>query len=276
MRNVEELFKELVDIIAKLRSGDGCPWDREQTNDTLKSGLIEEAYEVLEAIDLKDDAKFEEELGDLLMQVVLNAQIAKDEGRFDISGVIQRINEKLIRRHPHVFSDLQVKNAQEILINWDRIKSEERAGKDENSILDGIPINLPALIQARKVQSRASRVGFDWNKAEDVIKKVEEEVDELKEGISNQDQGNIVEEIGDIIFSIVNLSRFLNVEPEEALRNTTAKFIRRFKQMETQITCNGKNITDYDLAELDKIWDSIKESEKELINGRTEKGTQKL
>jgi len=260
--NVEELFKELVDIIAKLRSDDGCPWDREQTNDTLKSGLIEEAYEVLEAIDLKDDAKFEEELGDLLMQVVLNAQIAQDEGRFDMAGVMQKINEKLIRRHPHVFSNLQVKDAQEILINWDRIKSEERTGKDENSILDGIPINLPALIQARKVQSRASRVGFDWNKAEDVIKKVVEEVDELKEGINNQDQGNIEEEIGDILFSIVNLSRFLNVEPEEALRNTTAKFIRRFKQMETQITNNGKKITDYDLVGLDKIWDSIKESEK--------------
>jgi tetrapyrrole methylase family protein / MazG family protein len=260
--NVKELFKELVDIIAKLRGDNGCPWDREQTNDTLKSGLIEEAYEVIEAIDLKDDDKFEEELGDLLMQVILNAQIAKDEGRFDIAGVIQRINEKLIRRHPHVFSDLQVKDAQEILINWDRIKSEERAGKDENSILDGIPINLPALIQARKVQSRASRVGFDWNKADDVIKKVEEEVDELKEGINNQDQKNIEEEIGDILFSIVNLSRFLNVEPEEALRNTTAKFIRRFKQMETQIISNGKNITDYDLAGLDKIWDSIKESEK--------------
>jgi tetrapyrrole methylase family protein/MazG family protein len=260
--NVEELFKELVDIIAKLRSDDGCPWDREQTNETLKSGLIEEAYEVLEAIDLKDDAKFEEELGDLLMLVILNAQIAKGEGRFDIAGVIQKINEKLIRRHPHVFSDLQVKDAQEILINWDRIKSEERAGNDENSILDGIPINLPALMQARKVQSRASRVGFDWNKADDVIKKVEEEVEELKEGISNQDQKNIEEEIGDILFSIVNLSRFLNVEPEEALRNTTAKFIRRFKQMETQITSNGKNIKDYDLVGLDKIWDSIKESEK--------------
>jgi len=262
LKNVEELFKELADIIAKLRSDDGCPWDREQTNETLKSGLIEEVYEVLEAIDLKDDAKFEEELGDLLMQVVLNAQIAKDEGRFDMAGVIQKINEKLIRRHPHVFSDLQVKDAQEILINWDRIKSEERAKRDENSILDGIPVNLPALIKARKVQSRASRVGFDWNKAEDVIKKVEEEIDELKEGISNQDQKNIEEEIGDILFSIVNLSRFLNVEPEEALRNTTAKFIRRFEQMKTQITSNGKNIKDYDLVGLDKIWDSIKESEK--------------
>jgi len=262
LKNVEELFKELIDIIAKLRSVDGCPWDREQTNDTLKSGLIEEAYEVIETIDEKDDEKFEEELGDLLMQIVLNAQVAKDEDRFDITGVIQKINEKLIRRHPHVFSDLQVKDAHEILINWDRIKSEERTGKDENSLLDGIPINLPALIQARKVQSRASRVGFDWDKAEDVMKKVEEEIVELKEGISKSDQESIEEEIGDILFSIVNLSRFLNVEPEGALRNTTAKFIRRFKQMEAQINDKGRKITDYDLTGLDKIWDSIKESEK--------------
>ena len=269
MKNVEELFKELVDIIAKLRSEDGCPWDREQTHETLKTGIIEEAYEVVETIDGKDDEKLEEELGDLLMQILLNAQIAKDEGNFDINGVIQRISEKLIRRHPHVFGDLQVKDSQEIMRNWDRIKSEERASKDENSLMDGIPVNLPALMQARKVQSRASRVGFDWDKAEDVLKKVEEEVSELKEGISNSDQESIKEEIGDILFSIVNLSRFLNVEPEGALRQTTAKFIRRFKQMEVQITNNGKSLTDYDLVGLDKIWDSIKESEKELINGKT-------
>ena len=269
MKNVEELFKELVDIIAKLRSEDGCSWDREQTHETLKTGIIEEAYEVVETIDGKDDEKLEEELGDLLMQILLNAQIAKDEGNFDINGVIQRISEKLIRRHPHVFGDLQVKDSQEIMRNWDRIKSEERASKDENSLMDSIPVNLPALMQARKVQSRASRVGFDWDKAEDVLKKVEEEVSELKEGISNSDQESIKEEIGDILFSIVNLSRFLNVEPEGALRQTTAKFIRRFKQMEVQITNNGKSLTDYDLVGLDKIWDSIKESEKELINGKT-------
>jgi tetrapyrrole methylase family protein/MazG family protein len=261
LKNTEKLFKELVDIIAKLRSEDGCPWDREQTHETLKTGIIEEAYEVVETIDEKDDEKLEEELGDLLMQVVLNAQIAKDEGKFDIIGVIQKINEKLIRRHPHVFGDLDVKDSEEIMKNWDRIKSEERTSKDQNSFLDGIPINLPALIQARKVQSRASRVGFDWYKAEDVLKKVEEEVGELKEGINNSDQESIKEEIGDILFSIVNLSRFLNVEPEDALRKTTAKFIRRFKQMESQIASNGKKLTDYDLAGLDQIWDSIKEDE---------------
>ncbi|HGJ64154.1 TPA: nucleoside triphosphate pyrophosphohydrolase [bacterium] len=262
MKTTEELFRELVEIIAKLRSEEGCPWDREQTHETLKMGIIEEAYEVIETIDQKDDEKLEEELGDLLMQVLLNAQIAKDKGKFDINGVIQKINEKLLRRHPHVFGDLDVKDSEEIMKNWDRIKSEERANKDEYSILDGIPIHLPALIQARKVQSRASRVGFDWDKSSDVLKKVEEEVDELKESIVNADQPNIEEEIGDILFSIVNLSRFLNVEPEDALRKTTAKFMRRFKQMEVKIAQKGKKITDYDLTGLDKFWDSIKEDER--------------
>jgi len=262
LKTTEELFRELVEIIAKLRSEEGCPWDREQTHETLKMGIIEEAYEVIETIDQKDDEKLEEELGDLLMQVLLNAQIAKDKGKFDINGVIQKINEKLLRRHPHVFGDLDVKDSEEIMKNWDRIKSEERANKDEYSILDGIPIHLPALIQARKVQSRASRVGFDWDKSSDVLKKVEEEVDELKESIVNADQPNIEEEIGDILFSIVNLSRFLNVEPEDALRKTTAKFMRRFKQMEVKIAQKGKKITDYDLTGLDKFWDSIKEDER--------------
>jgi tetrapyrrole methylase family protein/MazG family protein len=259
LKNIQESFGQLVEIIAKLRSDDGCSWDREQTHETLKTGIIEEAYEVIETIDEKDDEKLEEELGDLLMQVLLNAQIAKDEGKFDILGVIQKISEKLIRRHPHVFGDLKVKDSQEIMQNWERIKGEERAERDGNSLMDGVPINLPALIQARKVQSRASRVGFDWDKADDVLKKVDEEVGELKEGISKLDKENIKEEVGDILFSIVNLSRFLDVEPEDALRKTTAKFIRRFKKMESLIANDGKKITDFDLAGLDKIWDSIKE-----------------
>ena len=261
MKEIKDAFGRLVEIIAKLRSDDGCPWDREQTHETLKTGIIEEAYEVVETIDQRNYDKFEEELGDLLMQVLLNAQIAKDEGRFDILGVIKKISEKLIRRHPHVFGDLIVKDSQEILQNWERIKSEERAEKDENSLMDGIPINLPALIQARKVQSRASRVGFDWDKAEDVIKKVDEEIIELKESLNKLDKESIEEEIGDILFSIVNLSRFLEVEPEGALKKTTAKFIKRFRKMESIIANKGKSITDFDLAGLDKIWDSIKEDE---------------
>jgi tetrapyrrole methylase family protein/MazG family protein len=258
---IEELFKELVEIIAKLRSEDGCPWDREQTHDTLKPALIEEAYEVMDAIDEKSDEKLEEELGDLLMQVLLNAQIAEDDSRFDIRGVIGKINDKLKRRHPHVFGDIQVRSTQEIIDNWEAIKSQEHSNRERGSLMDGIPSHLPGLMQARKVQSKASRVGFDWEKAEDVLVKVEEEIEELKASVKASRQDGIQEEIGDILFSIVNLSRFLNVEPEEALRKTTAKFIRRFKLMEAEIAARGKEITDYDLAALDEVWEAVKERE---------------
>ena len=261
LEKADELFKELVDIIAKLRSKDGCPWDRQQTHDTLKSQLIEEAYEVIETIDEGKDEKLEEELGDLLMQVLLNAQIAQDDGRFNICGVIRRISDKLIRRHPHVFGNVQVNNTQEIIDNWEAIKSQEHANKDRTSLMDGVPLHLPELMKARKIQSKASRVGFDWDKAEDVLEKVEEEIEELKVSISASEQDGIEEEIGDILFSIVNLSRFLDVEPEEALRKTNAKFKRRFRQMEAQIAAQGKSMTDYDLPALDEIWEAVKKTE---------------
>lgn len=259
MKTTEELFRELVDIIAKLRGKDGCPWDKQQTHDTLKSGIIEEAYELVEAINEKNDEKIIEELGDLLMQVLLNAQVAEDEGRFNICDVMQGICDKLKRRHPHVFGGLHVSSAQEVLKNWEDIKSQER--EDRRSLMDGIPSSLPSLSKARKVQIRAGRVGFDWGKTEDVLKKVEEEVEELKDSIGSQDHENMEEEIGDILFSIVNLSRFLDVDPESALLRTTSKFINRFRQMESRISAIGKKITDYDLQALDRIWDSIKEAE---------------
>lgn len=261
METAEKLFKELVETIAKLRSEDGCPWDRQQTHDTLKPSLIEEAYEVVDSIDEKNDEKLEEELGDLLMQVLLNAQIAEDDGRFDIRGVIAKINDKLKRRHPHVFGDVQVRNTQEIIENWEAIKSQEHSNRERESLMDGIPSHLPGLMRARKIQSKASRVGFDWEKAEDVLVKVEEEMEELKASIKASTQDGIEEEIGDILFSIVNLSRFLNVEPEEALRKTTSKFIRRFRQMEADIAARGREITDYDLAGLDELWEAVKEKE---------------
>ena len=261
MEKVDELFKELAEIVAKLRGEDGCPWDRQQTHETLKPQLIEEAYEVVDAIDEGKDGKLEEELGDLLMQVLLNAQIAEDDGRFNICGVIQKISDKLKRRHPHVFGDVQVNNTYEVIENWEAIKSQEHANKDRTSLMDGVPIHLPELMKARKIQSKASRVGFDWEKAEDVLEKVEEEIEELKVSIGASEQDGIEEEIGDILFSIVNLSRFLNVEPEEALRKTNAKFIRRFKQMEAEIAARGKSIADYDLSALDELWEAVKETE---------------
>jgi tetrapyrrole methylase family protein/MazG family protein len=261
LENLEQLFRELADIIAKLRSEDGCPWDRQQTHKSLKSSTLEEAYEVLDAIDDGSDDKLEEELGDLLMQVILHAQIAQDEGRFNICGVIQKISEKLRRRHPHVFGDVQVRDAQDVLKNWEAIKSQERANQDRESLMDGIPNHLPSLMKALKIQSRASRVGFDWENPEGVLEKVDEEIDELKDSMDKLDQEGVEEEIGDILFSIVNLSRFLNVVPEEALRKTNAKFIRRFKLMEAEIAAQGKNLTDYDLAGLDEIWEAVKNEE---------------
>ncbi len=262
METVEKLFKELVEIIAKLRSENGCPWDRQQTHDTLKPSLLEEAYEVVDAIDDGNDEKLEEELGDLLMQVLLNAQIAEDEDKFNICGVIQKISDKLIRRHPHVFGDVRVRDTQEILANWEAIKSREYANRDRESILDGIPSHLPNLMKARKMQAKVSRVGFDWEKTDDVLKKVEEEIEELKACINTPEPRRIEEEIGDILFSIVNLSRFLDVEPEEALRKSNAKFVRRFKYIEAKITAQGKKLTDYDLAALDELWEAAKETER--------------
>jgi len=261
LEKVDKLFKELVEVIAKLRSEDGCPWDRQQTHKTLKPQLIEEAYEVVDAIDEGKDEKLEEELGDLLMQVLLNAQVAEDDGKFNICGVIQKISDKLKRRHPHVFGHVQVNGADEVMENWEAIKSQEHANRDRESLMDGVPLHLPELMKARKIQSKAARVGFDWEKTEDVLGKVEEEVEELKVSISASEPDGIEEEIGDILFSIVNLSRFLSVEPEEALRRTNAKFIRRFKQMEAEIAAQGKSITDYDLSALDELWEAAKKTE---------------
>ena len=263
MENVSRAFGELVDIIAKLRGDDGCPWDKQQTNDTLKPGLIEEAYEVLDAIDEANDEKFAEELGDLLMQVLLNAQIAEDEGRFSIRGVIQKISDKLRRRHPHVFGNTRVSDTQEVMENWETIKSKEHANRDRKSLMDGIPSHLPSLMESRKIQTKASRVGFDWEKAEGALEKVEEEIEELKISIGKSEPEQMAEEIGDVLFSIVNLSRFLSVESEGALRRTNAKFMRRFRQMEAEIAIQNKQITDYDLAALDELWEMAKRRERE-------------
>ena len=261
MEKAGELFRGLVEIIAKLRSEDGCPWDRQQTHDSLKSGLIEEAYEVVDAIDEKKDEKLEEELGDLLMQVLLNAQIAQDDDRFNICGVIQKISDKLERRHPHVFGDVQINSTNEVVDNWEAIKSQEHGNRDRKSLMDGVPLHLPALMKARKVQAKAARVGFDWEETADVLDKVEEEVEELKVSISEADPDGIVEEIGDILFSIVNLSRFLDIEPEGALGKTTAKFMRRFREMEEVIAAQGRSITDYHLTALDELWEAAKKRE---------------
>jgi tetrapyrrole methylase family protein / MazG family protein len=258
----KELFDKLVEIVAVLRSENGCPWDRAQTHETLKPDLIEEAYETIEAIDAKEPAKLKEELGDLLVNVMLHSQIAAEAGTFNISDVIQTINDKLIRRHPHVFGDVEVADADEVLSNWETIKRQEAGYEERTSALDGIPARLPSLHRAQKIQRRAARVGFDWDDISDVLPKLDEELAEIKESITDGDPEAIEMEVGDLLFAVVNLCRFLNVRAEEALRKSNEKFISRFKDMEAELERRGAKFEDYDLNGLDEIWDEAKRLEK--------------
>jgi tetrapyrrole methylase family protein/MazG family protein len=257
----KEPFDQLVQVFAALRSENGCPWDREQTHESIKPDLIEETYEVIEAIDAGDATKLREEIGDLLANVMLHAQIARDEGEFDISDVIKTLTEKLIRRHPHVFGDQEANNADQVVKNWEQIKRSESGYEDRKSTLDGVPDHLPNLQRAQKLQRKAARVGFDWNNVSDVLPKIDEEIAELKENIQDGNREEIELEIGDLLFSIVNLCRFLDVQAEEALRKASRKFVRRFKAMETELERRGDSFKDYDLDGLDEIWDKAKEEE---------------
>ena len=260
MKNVS--FDRLVDVVAKLRSDNGCPWDLAQTHESLKADLIEEAYELIEAIDTKVPKKICDELGDLLMQVMLHSQIATDRNEFSVDEVIGNLTEKLVRRHPHVFGSVVATDENEVLENWEEIKRGEEGNKDRKSSLDGIPHSLPSLQRAEKIQKRASRAGFDWDQTEDVLPKLQEEIDEIEESIRNDDITEIEMEIGDLLFSVVNLCRFLNVQPEEALRKSTRKFVDRFQRMETALERTNKKFKDYDLSTLDQIWEQVKQQEK--------------
>lgn len=253
-------FEKLVEIMEKLRGENGCPWDRAQKREDLKTYLLEETYEVLDAIEKKDDEKLKEELGDLLLQIVFHCQIAKEEGKFDIENVARKINEKLIRRHPHVFGDLKVKTPEKVVLNWEKIKKSEN---ESGSVLDGVPKTLPALLKSYRLQEKAKRVGFDWEKIEDVEKKVMEEFRELKDAISSKDRDKIREEIGDLLFAIVNISRFLNIDPEDALQHSNEKFIRRFKEIESKAKEMGKELYSMTLEEMDILWEKVKKDERE-------------
>ena len=256
-------FEELVDVMKRLRAPEGCPWDREQTHDSLKPYMLEEAYEALEAIDLRDDDELCKELGDVLLQVVFHAQIADEEQRFSIDDVAGSIVEKLVRRHPHVFGDVQVKDAKNVLENWEEIKKQERrdAGQQQPSHLDGIPKSLPALMRAQRVQSRAARQGFDWPNAEGALDKVEEEFAELRQAQSDQSTEAIEDEFGDLLFSVVNTARFLQINPEDALRRSVNKFERRFRAIESELNKSDRSMRDTALSELDELWDEIKRRE---------------
>ncbi|WP_418964689.1 nucleoside triphosphate pyrophosphohydrolase [Cetobacterium sp.] len=246
-------FDDFVEIIKKLREPDGCPWDREQTLESLKPHLLEETYEVLEAMD-EGGEKLKGELGDLLLQVVFQSNICEEKGEFKIEDVIDSISEKMIRRHPHVFeNDTDIKTSDEVLINWEKIKKEEKEHADRTSILDGVPKGMPALLRAEKLQKKASKIGFDWNEIHGVIDKVEEEIDELRDEVMVGNEEKAKEELGDLFFALVNLSRHLGVNPELCLNAASDKFEKRFRYVETH--CNLKEAT---LEEMDKVWEESK------------------
>ena len=256
------LFEELVQIMKTLHSPNGCPWDREQTHESLKPYLIEEAYEVIEAIDSGSDEHLIEELGDVLLQVVFHAEIADNEGRFTIEDVIRVIIEKLKRRHSHVFGDAVVSDSGQVIRNWEEIKRREKREKKEGgSVLDGLPRSLPALIKARRIQEKVSRVGFDWERTEEVMLKVEEELRELKEASRKNDREAIEEELGDLLFAVANLARFVSLCPEDALKKSIDKFRNRFQYIESELPKRGKKLGEASLEEMDKLWEEVKKKE---------------
>jgi tetrapyrrole methylase family protein/MazG family protein len=250
-----EAFQE---IVAHLRAPEGCPWDREQTHQSLRASLLEETYEVLAALDADDPAHLCEELGDLLLQIVLHAQIANEDGEFSLADVLRGIYTKIVRRHPHVFSDTQVEGVKEVLQNWEQLKAAERKanGKERASILDGVPPALPALSQAEQYQSRAARLGFEWTRLEEVRGKVLEELDEIQ---GAQDPSETTHEIGDLLLAAVDLARFYKVDPESALREANARFRQRFIFIEEQARNTGKKVSDLSLAEMLALWGRAKE-----------------
>jgi tetrapyrrole methylase family protein / MazG family protein len=271
------LFEKLVAVQARLRAPGGCPWDREQTHASLRTYLIEEAYEVLEAMETGDDAKFADELGDLLLQVLFHADIAREEGRFDVGEVIGAIHDKMIRRHPHVFGDVNVQNSAEVLKNWDRIKAEERraaaarsgkkagddaGGQKRPSVLDGVTRGLPATMEGFQLTRKAARIGFDWDNAHGVLEKVREESAEVARLLESADKREVEEEVGDLLFAVVNLARFLKIDPEIALKRANGKFSARFHGMEAMARERGAELPSVPREEMEKYWELVKGNEK--------------
>ena len=251
----EKPFTKLLNIVSQLRGPDGCPWDKEQTHKSLLPYFLEEAYEVIEGVEAGDMNSLKEELGDVLLHVVFQADIAQKNSEFTIEDSLNHVNEKLVRRHPHVFGDKKADAAFHAKQNWESAKHKEKKRK---SRLDGVPKTLPALTRAQRLQEKASYTGFDWEKIGQVWDKIHEEIQELKEAQSNGNKSHIEEEIGDVIFSIVNLARFLNISAESALRKTNRKFVTRFKDVETELKKRGKEVEDSNLEEMDEIWNTVK------------------
>ncbi len=282
-----EWFEKLVAVQARLRAPKGCPWDREQTHQTLRTYLLEEAYEVLEALETGNDAKFAEEMGDLLLQIVFHSQIAQEEGRFNVADVIREIHDKMIRRHPHVFGETHAKDSAEVLRNWEQIKAEERRSNEQSSgsegsqaeppsLLDGVSRALPATLVGFQLTRKASRIGFDWEDAAGVIAKMQEETAELDSALQAGNQMGIEEEMGDLLFAAINLARFLHVDPEIGLKKANAKFSRRFRAMEALARESGRAFKDLTREEMEALWEATKNAEgkpriSELVKARARK-----
>lgn len=251
-------FKGLVDIMTKLRAT--CPWDRKQTSESLKPYLVEETYEVLEAIESGEPAQVREELGDLLFQIIFHSEIARERGDFTIDDVIEGISAKMVSRHPHVFGDAECETPDDVVQQWEQRKKEE--GKLRDSVLQGVPRAMPSLLRAHRLQDRASRAGFDWDRVEDVLKKLDEELAEFRAELKAGRKDGIEDELGDIFFVLVNIARFVKVNPEDALRRTISKFIHRFRHVEMRAAEEGLDLSEMSLAEMDVLWDEAKAKER--------------
>lgn len=254
-------FDELVALMTRLRSPEGCPWDRKQTLPDLKPYVIEEAYEVVDAIDRDERAALMEEIGDLLLQAVFITELTREEGTFDVYDSITAIHDKLVRRHPHVFGDVVAHDAEQVLINWEKLKRDERQAENK-SVLSGVPQSMPALLKASRLTEKAARVGFDWRRTEDVFDKLDEEMAELREAVASGETSKMEDEIGDLLFTIANIARKVNVNAEEALQSTNRKFMRRFESMESQVREQGRNLDQLELEEMDHLWDEAKAAER--------------
>ena len=258
MKTMKNWIRELESIMIKLRSQDGCPWDREQTHKSLKKYLVEEAYELFDAIEKGDDVGIIDELGDLLLQIIFHCQIGREESRFDLQDVAKHCCIKMIRRHPHVFGNKVALNSTEVLKQWDQIKKLEQRNITQKSILDGIPRSFPPLTKAKVVQTKASKVGFDWNSSIEVLNKVQEELEELKVGVQENNRDSIREELGDLIFAVVNLCRFQEESAEDLLFEATEKFSRRFRFIEAHLIQQGKKIDECSFECLETLWQKAK------------------
>jgi tetrapyrrole methylase family protein/MazG family protein len=259
-QNITKDFSKLIELIRKLRAPDGCPWDQKQTQTDLGKYILEEAYEVFDALEEKNPQAVKEELGDLLFQILFLAEINEEQCLFSLSDVVAEIRKKMVRRHPHVFGDKKVSSVQEVKENWQKIKKVEReTNSNQNDLFAHVPRILPALKRAQKITTIAAASGFDWPKIGDVLEKMQEEIKEFTAALKSENKDKIDEELGDILFTLVNLSRFVRVDAEAALMKTTNKFLRRFSYIEEQLAAQGKSLEEADLAEMDELWEKAKE-----------------